>query len=159
VKTIRFTIFVLATTLVPGCEMLSGNPTPDAVPWTIGDVWVRHLIDKYDRESTAVVGFTLKDRSNRPVAADGKVKVELNWDQGMRKYKAYGDAPVRARKFRQAEAGTPTSAGDWYTEPWSIYMIGAQYPGPAKFGYNASIVFTTEEGKKLRFGQYVRVSR
>jgi hypothetical protein len=139
--------------------MLSGNPTPDAVPWTIGDVWVRHLIDKYDRESTAVVGFTLKDRSNRPVAADGKVKVELNWDQGMMKYKAYGDAPVRARKFRQAEAGTPTSAGDWYTEPWSIYMIGAQYPGPAKFGYNASIVFTTEEGKKLRFGQYVRVSR
>ena len=46
-----------------------------------------------------------------------------------------------------------------YTEPWSIYLIGRQVPGPSKHGYSMSLTFTLLDGKSLNFSDYVGVSR
>jgi hypothetical protein len=47
----------------------------------------------------------------------------------------------------------------WYTEPWSIYLIGRPYPGPSKHGYSMSLTFTSLDGKSLNFSEYVGGSR
>ena len=151
--------FALALPLSSGCELAAaGNPTPGAKPVGIGDVWVRHLKDKYDREATALVGFTLEDSKHQPIAADGDLTVELKWQQGMMEYTARGKTPVRAQGFLKAE-GKPVRDGSWYSEPWSIYLIGAQYPGPSENGYDVALTFTSKEGQKLTWHQWASPTR
>jgi len=54
-----FLFLVLISPLFAGCDGLGGNPTHGAELSHIGDVWVRHLTDDYDREATALVGKSL----------------------------------------------------------------------------------------------------
>jgi hypothetical protein len=145
--------------LSSGCDLASaGNPTPGAKAVAIGDVWVRHLNNEYDREATALVGFTLEDAKRARIAADGELAVELKWQQGMMEYTARGKGPVAARKFTAAK-GKPVRDGSLYVEPWSIYLIGANYPGPSKSGYDVTLTFTTKEGEKLAWHQWTSPTR
>jgi len=150
---------VLALSLSSGCQLASaGNPTPGAKPVSIGDVWVRHVKDEYDREATAVVGLTLEDAKHAAIAASGDIAVELKWQQGMMEYTARGKGPVRANGFQPAK-GKPVRDGTLYSEPWSINLIGAQYPGPSKNGYDVTLTFMSSEGEKLTWHQWASPTR
>jgi len=145
--------------LSSGCDLVvAGNPTPGAKPADIAEVWVRHEKDKYDREATAVVGFTLEDGEHAAIAADGNLTVELKWQQGMMEYTARGKAPILARSFERAKA-KPVREGTLYSEPLSIYLIGPNYPGPSKTGYDASVTFRTTAGEELTWHQWVAPTR
>ena len=146
---------VLVTTCL-GCW--PRNPTPGAEPVAFKKVWVRHQKDRYDREADIVVGFTLVDNKNKPVAADGKLDVELEWDAAMHTWTATGKVDVRANSFRAAE-NKPVADGSWYVEPWSINTIGPQYPGPSRGGYTARVSFVTAGGRKLTWSRWVNPIR
>jgi hypothetical protein len=152
------TIMFVATLLSSGCMPGGGNPTPGAKAVSIGKAWVRHVKDSYDREATAVVGFTLEDSKHQPIAADGDLAVELKWQEGVMEYTAKGKAEVDASRFHKAQ-GKPVRDGTWYTEPWSIYLIGQQYPGPSRNGYAVTLTFTSKEGEKLAWRQWASPTR
>lgn len=152
-------VFGSALPLFSACRLATAsNPTPGAKPTDIGQVWVRHLEDKHGREATAQVGFTLEDSRRQAIAADGEIAVELKWQQGMMEYIARGKSPVPASGFRPAK-GKPVRDGTLYSEPWSIYLIGAQYPGPSQHGYDVTLTFTSKDGHTLSWRRWASPTR
>ena len=148
-------VFLLCTLM--GCDLIDRPPT-DTQPVRFESVWVRHRKDKYDREASALIGFSLRDAQGRPVAAAGTLKVELKWTAASHVRIAKGETEVRARDFHRANS-KPVAEGTWYAEPWGIYLLGGDYPGPSKSGYQVSLRFTTADRKTLMWGQRLSVSR
>ena len=141
--------------LAGACTDARTNPTPGAVPFAFGKAWLRHIQDKYDRDANVVVGFTLVDRAQNPVAANGKLDVELKWSVGLLEWTLEGEVDIDAASFVPAE-DRPVADGTWSIEPWTAYLIGPSSPGASQDGYETTLTFTTEDGRSFQYYRWLR---